>query len=69
MVMVQDWAPRENVLRSYELLARHVMPHFQGSVAGLAASRDWASKRRDVMQAGRLAGLQRATDTYYASNR
>ena len=69
MVMVQDWAPRDTVLRSYELLARYVMPHFQGTVAGLAASRDWASERRDTMQAGRIAGLKRATDTYYTSNR
>jgi limonene 1,2-monooxygenase len=69
MVMVQDWAPREKVLHSYELLARYVMPHFQGTLAGLIASRDWASERRDTMQAGRLAGLKRATDTYYTSHR
>lgn len=66
MVMVQDWAPRDTLLRSYELLARYVMPHFQGSLSGIIASRDWASTRRDTMQAGRLAGLQRATDSYYA---
>ena len=65
MVMVQDWAPRDKILRSYELLARYVMPHFQGTLTGLIASRNWASDRRETMQAGRLAGLQRATDTYF----
>jgi limonene 1,2-monooxygenase len=66
MVMVQDWAPREKLLYSYELLARYVMPHFQGTLTGLIASRDWASERREAMQAGRLAGLQRATDRYFS---
>ena len=27
-----EWANREQTLRSYELFARHVMPHFQGSL-------------------------------------
>jgi limonene 1,2-monooxygenase len=66
MVMVQDWASREKVLKSYELLARYVMPHFQGSLTGLIASRNWASDRRETMQAGRIAGLKRATETYFA---
>ncbi len=69
MVMVQDWAPREKVLHSYELLARYVMPHFQGTLANLVASRDWASERRDTMQAGRIAGLKQATNTYYTPHR
>lgn len=42
------------------------MPHFQGTLTGLIASRDWASERRETMQAGRLAGLQRATDRYFS---
>ncbi len=66
MVMVQDWAPREKVLRSYELLARYVMPHFQGTLTGLIASRNWASERRETMQAGRLSGLKQATEVYFA---
>ena len=38
MVTATEWAPREKVLRSYELLARYVMPRFQGSLAGIEAS-------------------------------
>jgi limonene 1,2-monooxygenase len=65
MVMVQDWTAREKLLKSYELLARYVMPHFQGTLSGLIASRNWAHNRREIMQAGRVAGLKRATEAYF----
>ena len=35
-----DWAPREKILHSYELLARYVMPHFQGSLVGIRPPTD-----------------------------
>ena len=38
MVQATEWATREQVFHSYELLARYVMPRFQGSLAGLEAS-------------------------------
>ncbi|HEY5110087.1 MAG TPA: hypothetical protein VII96_10815, partial [Acidimicrobiales bacterium] len=31
---------------SYELVARYVMPRFQGSSTALTASRDWAAAHR-----------------------
>jgi limonene 1,2-monooxygenase len=65
MVMVQDWTAREKLLKSYELLARYVMPHFQGTLSSLIASRNWAHNRREIMQAGRVAGLKRATEAYF----
>ena len=65
MVLVADWAPREKVLHSYELLARYVFPHFQGTLAGIKASARWASERRDLMQSSRLAGLKRADQDHY----
>jgi limonene 1,2-monooxygenase len=37
LVMVQDWATRENQRRSYELLARYVMPRYTGALAGVEA--------------------------------
>jgi limonene 1,2-monooxygenase len=45
-VMAQEWADREATLRSYELFAREVMPHFQGTAETLTASRDWAAENR-----------------------
>ena len=65
MIRVADWATREKTLHSYELFARYVMPRFQGSLAGIQASNQWASERKDALQVNRIAGLKRATDTYY----
>jgi limonene 1,2-monooxygenase len=65
MVRVQNWATREKTLHSYELLARYVMPRFQSSLAGIQASNQWASERKDALQANRIAGLKRATEAYY----
>ena len=36
-----DWAPPAAKLRSYELFAQHVIPHFTGQLSGPAASYDW----------------------------
>ena len=69
MIRVEDWAPRDKIHRSYELLARYVMPHFQGSVKGIEISRDWASERREALQANRYAGLKAATDRFDASRK
>jgi limonene 1,2-monooxygenase len=66
MVRVEDWARRDKTLHSYELLARYVMPHFQGSLSGIQASNQWASERREVLHGNAIAGLKRATDTYFA---
>jgi limonene 1,2-monooxygenase len=64
MVQAIDWAPRENILHSFELLARYVMPHFQGSTLSTAASNYWAYERRDVLGAGRVAAIERARADY-----
>ena len=65
MIRVEDWAPREKLLRSYELLARYVMPHFQGSLEGIKVSNRWATQRREALQANRVSGLRTATEAYY----
>ena len=67
MMRVEDWAPRDKIHRSYELLARYVMPHFQGSLAGIRISNEWASERRDDLQQNRYAGIKAATDRFDAS--
>ena len=67
MMRVEDWAPRDKIHRSYELLARYVMPHFQGSLAGIRASNEWASERREALQENRYAGIKAATDRFDAS--
>jgi limonene 1,2-monooxygenase len=52
LVMVQDWATREQQRRSYELLARYVMPRYQGALGGVqSAYRHAADHRLDSQQA------------------
>ncbi len=64
MIRVEDWASREKVNRSYELLARYVMPQFQGSLAGIKTSNQWVKNMKETLEVNRVAGLQRATDSY-----
>jgi len=58
LVFAHEWADREATLRSYELFARSVMPHFQGSLAGPEASGEWvrASGGRFVQAAANAIG-------------
>jgi limonene 1,2-monooxygenase len=46
LCMAHEWADRPQTLRSYELLARYVMPEINGTAAPLTASRDWAAENR-----------------------
>ncbi|MDA1227065.1 MAG: LLM class flavin-dependent oxidoreductase [Chloroflexi bacterium] len=64
LVQAVDWAPREKLLHSFELLARYVMPQFQGSTAGLAASNSWATGRQQELVDGRVRALDRAKQVY-----
>ena len=66
MMRVEDWAPRDRIHRSYELLARYVMPYFQGSLQGIQTSNEWASERREALQANRYVGIKAATDRFDA---
>ncbi len=69
MVQVVDWAPRQSILNSFELLARYVMPQFQGSAAGPRASQDWARSRQDTLVQGRVSAIERAQRVYAERNR
>ena len=44
--MATDWADTAQTHKSYELLARYVFPHFQGSAESTTRSRDWAAENR-----------------------
>ncbi len=46
LLMAHEWADREATLRSYELFAREVVPHFKGTLSSLEDSRDWAAENR-----------------------
>ncbi len=64
MVQAIDWADQEHLHHSYELLARYVMPRFQGSLAGLEASRADASVMTAQLREVRAASLAKAREDY-----
>lgn len=64
MVWGNEWAPREKVLRSYELLARHVMPRFQGSLVGIESSNAVARERSEATGRERTAAIEAAQRAY-----
>jgi limonene 1,2-monooxygenase len=64
LVQTIDWAPREKMLKSYELMARYVMPHFQGSVVSTQASNQWARERQEDLITGRMRAIDRAKQVY-----
>ena len=54
--LAHNWADFPETLRSYELIARYVVPHFQRSNVGREESTAWTSARRaELMSAGRRA--------------
>ena len=64
MVQTIDWAQREQVLHSFELLARYVMPQFQGTTISTSASNQWAYEHQEVLSAGRVQAIDRAKSDY-----
>jgi limonene 1,2-monooxygenase len=60
MLLANEWATREQIRRHFELLARYVMPRYQGSLAGLAASQATVSRESaDNAAVGNAASLAR----------
>lgn len=41
LVMANDWADREHTMKSYELMAKYVFPHFQGQADRAVRSNQW----------------------------
>jgi len=64
MITATDWAPRDAMLRSYELIARHVAPRFQGSLAGIDASNAVARARATITGRERTAAVEGAQAAY-----
>jgi len=55
-----EWADREQTLRSYELFARYVMPRFQGSLDSVAASNEWARSKRKTIFGPNVEAIRKA---------
>ena len=64
LIMATEWANRQQVRHSYELIARYVMPQFQNSLTNLTASQEWAARERHDLMALRTKSLNKATQDY-----
>ncbi|MGJ5754503.1 limonene 1,2-monooxygenase [Streptomyces puniciscabiei] len=60
LVNVQDWASHAHVKRSFELLARYVIPRFTGALRGLEASQRWTAERSEAFLGAAFAAQQKA---------
>lgn len=66
LVQATEWATREQVLHSYELLARYVKPHFQGSLANVRTSQAWSSAKQEEILSLRTQAIDKARRDYAA---
>jgi limonene 1,2-monooxygenase len=66
LCMAHEWADREATLRSYELLAREVMPLFQGSATRAVRARDWAAANRAAFMGAAGAAVMKAVQEHHA---
>ena len=64
MIQATEFGNREQVLRSYELIARYVMPKFQGTTTSLIASQKWAADNRFKLMEARKKSIDKAANQY-----
>jgi limonene 1,2-monooxygenase len=63
-----EWTTREKTLRSYELMARYVMPQFQGSTAWIDRSHNWMMANREALTAGVQQAILKAIQDHGAAD-
>ena len=67
LVQTIDWASRENTKKSFELIARYVMPHFHESTKGLVTSAQWTKQNRNSFADGQTKAVEKAQEDYDSS--
>jgi limonene 1,2-monooxygenase len=60
LVMAHEWANRDATRRSYEMIARYVMPHFQESNAYTRRSMEWVGSNRTPFLTAAAQGMMEA---------
>jgi limonene 1,2-monooxygenase len=65
LTMAQEWADRPAMWRSYELMARYVFPHFQGSARSTTDSRDWAAENRPEFISAATSAVMTAVQSHH----
>ncbi len=64
MLMANDWAERRACLNSYELLAKEVFPHVQGSTERAVSSREWCRTDHDSLIGGAMNAVAKEIERY-----
>jgi limonene 1,2-monooxygenase len=64
LVLAHEWASREKTLHSYEMLARYVMPKFQGTVDPIAYSQNWTSERKEGLFQSSVQAILKSMHEY-----
>jgi limonene 1,2-monooxygenase len=64
LVLAHEWASREKTDKSYEMLARYVMPKFQGSAIPIEYSQQWTAERKDQLFNSSVQAVVKAMHDY-----
>lgn len=64
LVLAHEWASREKTNKSYEMLARYVMPKFQGSAIPIEYSQQWTAERKDQLFNSSVQAVVKAMHDY-----
>src|SRR5438445_8341105 len=59
---VHDWANPENTMRSWDMVARYVVPEINGYLAGLRTSREFVASNREYFNRAREAVMAKITE-------
>src|ERR1700752_4148662 len=59
---VHDWANPENTRRSWDMVARYVVPEINGYLAGLRTSREFVADNREYFNRARAAVMAKITE-------
>src|SRR5438132_5279676 len=66
---VHDWANPENTRRSWDMVARYVVPEINGYLAGLRTSREFVASNREYFNRAREAVMAKITENPAAAAR
>jgi len=66
LVMATNWADWRETQRSYELMSRYVLPHFQGRNRARQGSMEWTMSHRDALRTDYTNAITREFADYAA---
>ena len=66
LMLAHNWANFEATKRSYELFARHVLPHFNGSNIARAASLNWVRDNGKELMGKAMAAANETVQKHFA---